>query len=224
MNVWIVLWNLVRKDMLAEFRARQVLVASTAFGVLVLFIAGMALNGSARPEPDIAAGLLWMCAFFTTAVGMNRFDIKDREMEARLGLLLAPFDRSLLYYAKWISTSVFVLIANAALVVAFFIILNEPLPTHPVLFIIACCIGSVGITGVGVFLTSLAGASTMRDVLVPILMFPLSIPLFLALIRLTTNSFLESAPFDRVWMEVLIGYLIAFAVLPWLLYEPLMEV
>lgn len=215
---------LVQKDLRAEFRARQVLVASSAFGVLLLFIAGIALNGQARPDADIAAGLMWMCAFFTTSIGMNRFDIKDREMEARLGLLLAPIDRSLLFYAKWVSTSLFVLIANVALLIAFFIILNEPFPVRLGWFCFSFVVGSVGMTGIGVFLTSVAQASTMRDVLVPILMFPLSIPLFIALIRLTANAFTSEAPLNALWLEVLVGYLIAFAVLPWLLYEPLMEV
>lgn len=215
---------LVWKDIRIEFRAKQFLYAGIVFGILLVLVVGMALDAASRLPTDLAAGILWMCILFSTILSLNRHDMKEREMEARLGTLLAPMDRSLLYYAKWTSTSLFLLINNLALWLAFTTILNEGAPRSVPTFLFTILVGTVGLTGMGTFLTLVAGQSSMRDILVPILLFPLSIPLLLGLIRLTMFALVPTHEVPIIWYEVVAGFVLAFAVLPWLLFEPLMEV
>lgn len=207
-----------------EFRGKQFLLSGVSFGILLLFIMGMALDAQTQLPTDWSAGLLWLNIFFSTAVSMNRHDQREREMGGLLGTLLCPFDRSLMFYAKWVSTSAFVCLSALVVCGAFFVILNQPLPVHRALFVWVFIGGTVGLTGVGTFLATLAAGSTMRDILLPILLFPISIPLFLAVIRLTDYTFRTTAEYPAVWMEVLLGYIVAFAVMPWLLYEMMLEV
>jgi heme exporter protein B len=215
---------LVWKDIHIEFRAKQFLYAGIVFGILLILVIGMALNAASRLPADVAAGILWMSILFATVLSLNRHDKKEREMDARLGTLLAPMDRSLIYYAKWTSTSLFLLLNNLAMWIAFTVILNEPLPKSVLSFVFALVIGTIGLAGMGTFLTLVAAESSMRDVLVPILLFPLSIPFLLGLIRLTMFALAPSAVLPQIWFEVVGGYVVAFSVLPWLLFEPLMEV
>lgn len=215
---------LVWKDIKMEFRGKQFIFSSLSFGVLLLFVMGMALDAQTKLPIDWSAGLLWLNIFFSTAVSMNRHDQREREMGALYGTLLGPFDRSLLFYAKWVSTGVFVCFTALAVCGAFFVILNQPFPIHRLLFVWVFIGGTVGLTGIGTFLATLAAGSSMRDILLPILLFPLSIPLFLAVIRLTEFTMQSSMDFPLVWVEVLVGYIVVFAVLPWLLYEMMLEV
>lgn len=215
---------LVWKDIQMEFRGKQFLLSSLSFGILLLFVMGIALDAETKLPVDWSAGLLWLNIFFSTAVSMNRHDVRDREMGALYGTLLGPFDRSLLYYAKWLSASMFVCLTSAVVCGAFFAILNQPFPEHPWLFVCVFLGGTVGLTGVGTFLANLTAGSTLRDILLPILLFPLSIPLFLALIRLTEYTMQTTYTFPSIWVEVLIGYILGFGILPWLLYETMLEV
>ncbi|MDQ0188397.1 heme exporter protein CcmB [Alicyclobacillus cycloheptanicus] len=219
----VFLW-MVWKDIRIEFRARQFVISTLAFGVLLLVVMGIALNAASRLPTDWSAGLLWMMLFFATSISMNRHDLKERELGGWLGMLLAPVDRSVIFYAKWVSTCLFVLVSQVTLVLAYFVILNQPMPQLPGVLAWVLVGGAVGLTGIGSFLATLAAQSSMRDMLVPMLLFPLTIPLLIALIRLTVFAFEPLGAHPQIWVEVLIGYIAAFALLPWLLYEPLMEV
>lgn len=215
--------SLIWKDIQTELRGGRFVISSLAFGVLLVLVVGMALDGSGKLPVDWSSGLLWLNLFFSTAISMGRHDAKDREMGGILGLLLMPMDRSLIFYAKWLTTLMFVLVAELGMVGAFFIILNEPFPQRPVAFVLIMLGGTTGLTGIGTLLATLTANSSMRDVLIPLLLFPLTIPMFLALIQLTTFAF-GALSQTGVWLEVLLGYLLVLAILPWLLYEPLMEV
>ncbi|MBX5437149.1 MAG: heme exporter protein CcmB [Alicyclobacillaceae bacterium] len=219
-----VFFRLVRKDLVVEFRGKRLWTSGLAFGVLLLVVMGIALNGASGLPADWSAGVLWLCVFFATAQGMSGRDRHDGEMGAWDGLMLAPVDRSLVFYARWAALSAFVLAAEAALVVAFFVIFNQPPPLRPGWFAGVMAAGAVALTGVSSFVATLSAASAMRDILVPVLLFPLAIPLFLAVIRLTVFSLQPAWSVPWVWVEVLAAYAAAFLLVPWLLFEPLMEV
>lgn len=216
--------TLVAKDFRIELRGKQFILTSAAFGILMIFIMGIALDASNQIPVTWGAGLFWLAIFFTVSLGLNRRDDKDSEFQAWRAVWMAPLDRSLIYYAKWTSSSLFVLVTELALMLAYFVILNQQFPYHFALFVLVLAGGAVGLTGIGSFLATLAGNSTMREVLVPLLLFPLAIPLFLSLIRLTVMTMVHGQAVNWIWVNVLGGYIVVFAVLPWLLYEVMMEV
>ncbi len=215
---------LVWKDLKTELRGGLFVFSSISFGILLLVIIGMALDAAGNLPVEWSSGLLWMSLFFTTALSMTRHDFKEREYGGWLGVLLAPVDRSVVFYAKWLTTCLFVLVSELAMVTAFFVILDAKPPVLLARFVLVMLGGTVGLTGVGTFMATLAANSSLRDVLVPLLLFPLTIPLFLALIRLTVFTISPGLEHPFVWVEILMGYILVFSFLPWLLYETLMEV
>lgn len=221
---WKRLWALVAADVRIEFRAKQFLLTTATFGILLLFVLGIALDAAARMNALWSSGVLWLVIFFTTAIGMTRQDVKERELGALQALRMMPGDTSLIYYSKWLSTALFTLVSEIALLLAFFVILNQPVPAHPVRLVLVLLFGTFSLTGIGTFLVSISANSQMRDILLPILLFPLSIPLFLAVIRITAAAMSAAVSASIIWTELLAGYLIVFSVLPWLLYELLLEV
>jgi heme exporter protein B len=224
MNAWKAFGYLVWKDIKIEFRGKQFLAASATFGVLMLFITGMAMDAAPTLPVTWSAGLLWLNVLFTTAIGLTRHDRKDKEYGAGMGLRLIPVDPSVLYYAKWVSTCAFVLVAQAVLVLAFFVMFNQQTPPLLGTFVLTLIGGIAGLTGIGSFLSTMTAESTMRDLLLPLLLFPISVPLFLAVLKITVGAFSTPAFIPWVWVDVLAGYIVMVAVLPWLLYEILMEV
>ncbi|MCL6445014.1 MAG: heme exporter protein CcmB [Alicyclobacillus sp.] len=215
---------LVWKDFISEFRSRQFVLSAAAFGLLLVLMMGMAVNADGRLPPDTAAGVLWMSVFFASALSFTRYDVREREFGAWFGLLSAPLDRSLIYYAKWMAALMFTCVVEIILECACAVMLNQPIPAEPWLLLGVLVGGGVALTGVGTFVSTLAAASSMREVLLPLLLFPLTLPLFLALIRLTVHAMVPAAASAGVWPTVLIGYLVIFSILPWLLFEPMMEV
>lgn len=216
--------TLVAKDLRIELRGKQFILTSAAFGILMIFIMGIALDAARQVPTTWSAGLFWLAIFFTVSLGLNRRDEKDNEFQAWRAVWMAPLDRSIIYYARWTTSSLFVLVTEVALVLAYFVILNEGSPAHLFWFVLILVGGAVGLTGIGSFLATIATTSSMREVLVPLLLFPLAIPLFLALIRLTVMAIAPGTEVNWIWVDVLFGYIVVFAVLPWLLYEVLMEV
>lgn len=221
---WSMFWTLVWKELRTELRGGRLVASTLALGVLLFLVVGIALNGASNLTADWSAGLFWMVVFFATSIGMTRADVKEQELGGSLGSLLAPIDRSLIFYAKWFSTFIIVLVSEVGMLIAFLVILNAPVPQNPLHFALVVMGGTLGLTGIGSFLAQLAGSSSLRDILVPLLLFPTTIPLFIALIRLTVISMVPTVSGAHIWVEVLVGYLVLFAVMPFLLYETMMEV
>jgi heme exporter protein B len=211
-------------DIKLEFRGKQFLIASAAFGILMLFITGMALDAVSRLPATWSAGLLWLNVFFTTAIALTRHDRKDEEFGAHFALRMIPVDRSVVFYAKWFSTFLFVLLAEVILIGAFFLMFNQPAPTFWWSFVLAMVGGTAGLTGTGTFLASLAAKSSMRDLVLPLMLFPVGIPLFLAVVKITAAALAVPGSVPVVWVEVLFAYDTLALLLPWLLYETLSEV
>lgn len=219
-----VLSALVWKDIRAELRGSRLVISTLALGVLLVFIMGMALNATGSLRPEWQAGLLWVVVFFTTSLSISRHDAKEQELGGWMSVHLAPMDRSLIFYAKWLATWLFVVVAVFGVSVAFFVILGTGVPKVPGQFIWVVLVGTLGLTGVASFVAALAAHSNLRDVLIPLLLFPITIPLFLAVVRLTLQSLDPMLGGGAVWAEVLVGYVVVFALMPWLLYEMMMEV
>lgn len=224
MTSWQVFWALVWKDLRTELRTGRMVISTLALGILLILIMGMALDAASNLESTWTAGLLWLVLFFTTSLSMSRHDAREQEFGGYLGALLAPVDRSLLFYAKWFSTWLLIVIAVCGMSLAFFIILNVPAPKLPLQFGLVVAGGTLGLSGAASFFATLAGNSSMRDILVPLMLFPVTIPLFLALIRLTIQALDPAVQAGVAWDEVLVGYIVVFAVMPWLLYEAMKEV
>lgn len=224
MTVGKVFLALVWKDLRAEMQGGRLVISSLALGVLLILVVGMALDATGNFPAAWSSGLLWMILFFTTSLSMSRHDVKEQEFGGWMGALLAPIDRSLVFYAKWFATWLLVVVATCGMVVAFFIILNVPAPVRWGEFCWVIAVGTFGLSGAGTFLATLAGHSNLREVLVPLLLFPISIPLFLALTRLTLQSLDPLAAASFVWIEILLAYIVIVGILPWLLYELMMEV
>lgn len=219
-----VIWTLFEKDLRLEWRQRETLAAVCVFGVLVVFLFSFAFQPGGEESLRLLPGLLWIAFAFAGILGFNRSFAAERENGCLEGLRLTPVDPSLIYLAKALSN--FVFLAVAEVVIVFAVSLWYNFSFLPSLKWFACVVffGTLGYVAVGVTFAGVAANTRMREVMLPVLQFPVIIPIFIGAIEATSSALRGDPPAQFLsWVKLLIGFSIIFLVLSFLLFEYVLE-
>ncbi len=198
---------LARKDLQVELRARDTLPAMLLFVLSTLVVFRFALPADTQDEA--AYGLLWVAIVFTALLGLARAWVPEQEHGVLDGLVLAPCDRSAIWLAKTIATLTFLLAAQVVALPAFALFF-APLDATAIAGVL---LADVGICVVGSLLAAMAAASRARELVLPLLVLPLSIPLVIGGVGSAV-----SAEGERFLLFLLL-YDAVFAVLSWSSFE-----
>jgi len=213
---------IVRKDLSAEFRSRELLSAMLIFSLLVILIFNFALELDPSTRREVTSGVLWTTFAFAGTLGLNRSMAVEKDRGCLDGLLLAPVDRAAIYFGKVISNLVFMFIVEAFVLPIYSALYGVNLFNPGLLLVIL--LGSIGYTAVGTLLASMAVQTRTRDVLLPILLFPVVIPVLLSAVKASTG-FLNAANMDEIWppLNLLIVYDIIFTAVAFMLFDYVVE-
>jgi heme exporter protein B len=216
---------LVRKDLRAELRNLEAVPAMTLFVVstFVLFHFGLdrdTLSGS------LASGVLWVTLLLAAVLGMNRLFVTEREQGGFDAFLVAPVDRTAMFVAKALVLFAFLVVLEVVAVAAFSVLLLGPglgqaLPGLPLVLLLA----DAGLAVIGTLVGALAVQTRARDLIVPLLALPLSVPLLIAAAEATAPLLAEGgggAPEGR-WLLVLALYDVVFGLLAYAVFDFLLE-
>jgi heme exporter protein B len=162
--------TLARKDLKVELRARDTLPAMLLFVLSTLVVFRFALPEGT--DGDAAYGLLWVAIVFTALLGLARAWVPEHEHGVLDGLVLAPCDRSAIWLGKTIATLVFLMAAQVVALPAFVLFFASLDATA----LAGVVLADVGISAVGSLMAAMAAASRAREVLLPLLVLPLVIP------------------------------------------------
>jgi heme exporter protein B len=178
-------WAIIRKDIITELRTKELITSMLTFSLLVTVIFSFAFGFSTGLVRLAIPAMLWITFSFAGVLGLSRSFALEKEGKAVLGLLLTPTDRSIIYFGKMISGTIFVFIAGMIIVPMFVIFFNLAflptfLPLMPVVFL-----GSLGFVAVGTLFSAMAVNTRLREVLLPILLFPIIIPLIVSAVKLS---------------------------------------
>ncbi len=203
--VGAILW----KDIAAELRSRELVGSMLVFAFLVILIFNFALELDVRVRQTVTAGVLWVTFAFAGTLGLNRSMAIEKDRGCLDGLLLAPVDRSALYFGKVLSNLLFMIIVEAIILPLYSLLYNVNL-FQPGL-IVVILLGSIGYVVVGTLLSAMAVQARTRDILLPILLFPVVLPVLIAAVRATTGILQGLPPEDyQAWINLLIAYDIIF--------------
>jgi heme exporter protein B len=212
----------VWKDLVAELRSRELLSAMLVFALLVILIFNFALE--LEPQGRLAAtpGILWATFAFAGTLGLNRSMAIEKDRGCLDGLLLAPVDRSAIYFGKALSNLAFMLIVEAVTLPVYSLLYNVNLFQPGLLLVIL--LGSVGYAAVGTLLASMAVQTRTRDVLLPILLFPLLIPVLIAAVK-GSAAFIFGLPWAEAapWLNLLVGYDVIFIAIASMVFDYVVE-
>jgi heme exporter protein B len=216
---------IARKDLLVELRTKESVPAMALFAVTTFVIFHFGLDRD-RLEGQLAAGVLWVTLLFAAILGINRLFVAEREQAGFDGILMAPIERTSLLAAKAGALLVYLvaLEAIALPVFALFFIDSgfwEALPR----LVLVTLLADIGLAVVGAMLASIAVHTRARDLLLPILLLPLTVPAMIAAAAATKP--LLSVPVETggvaKWLAVLALYDAVFGLLAYALFDFLME-
>jgi heme exporter protein B len=212
----------VWKDLQAEMRTLELFSAMLVFSLLIIIIFNFALELDIKTRQSVTSGVLWATFAFAGTLGLNRSMAIEKDRGCLDGLLLAPVDRSAIYFGKMISNLAFMLIVEAIVLVVYSILYNVNLFQPGLLLVIL--LGSIGYAGIGTLLSAMSVQTRTRDILLPILLFPVIIPVLLAAVK-ASSGFLDGSEFSDILLPltILIVYDIIFISVSFMFFENIVE-
>lgn len=203
------LGGIVWKDLIVEFRSKEILGAMLVFALLVIVVFNFALELDLRTRESVTSGVLWVTFAFAGTLGLNRSMALEKDRGCLDGLLLSPVDRTAIFFGKATTNLIFLLLIEAIVLPIYSLLYNVNLFQPGLLVVIL--LGSIGYVVVGTLLSAMAVQARTRDILLPILLFPVIIPVLLAAVK-ATNGVLEGLPLEewRVWINLLLVYDVVF--------------
>ena len=213
---------IVWKDLRAEFRSFELVSAMLVFSLLVILIFNFALELDIRTRQSVTAGVLWATFAFAGTLGLNRSMAIEKDRGSFDGLLLAPVDRSAIYFGKFISNLAFMLLVEIIVLPIYSILYNTNLFQPGLLMVIL--LGSIGYTAVGTLLSAMSVQTRTRDVLLPILLFPVAFSVLLAAVK-ASGGFLNNSELTDVLLPInlLIAYDIIFIAVSFMVFDSVVE-
>lgn len=216
------MWAVVWKDISAELRSRELISAMLVFALLVILIFNFALELERRTGANLSAGVLWVTFSFAGTLGLNRSMAVEKDRGCLDGLLLAPVDRSAIFFGKALGNLLFMLMVEAIVLPVYSLLYNTNLFLPGLL--IVTLLGSIGYVSVGTLLSSMAVQTRTRDVLLPILLFPVVIPILIAAVK-ATSGFLSGIEFEEIlpFLNMLIVYDVVFTAVAFMVFDYIVE-
>ena len=212
------------KDITSELRSREMLATAFTFILLIMVIFGFALDAADERVKEILPGILWVSYFFAGVILLGRSFALERENDCLQGLMLTPADRSSIYFGKVIGNLIFMLVVELVSIPIFSVIFNVALaPFLPGLLLLVV-LATLGYVLVGTFMAALTESVRASELLLPILLFPLEVPVIIAAVR-ATELLLSGRPFVEAatWLQMLGAYSAIFAFLSYMLFDFILE-
>lgn len=210
------------KDLLVEARARETVAGALVFAFLVLVIFSFAFNPAEHDLRPLFAGLLWLAYFFAGTLALHRSFAGERAEETLHGLLLLPGDRSAVFFGKFLGNLAFLAAFELVLTPAFFALLAVP-PRGGWLLPVTLLLGTAGFAAAGTWLAALTAHSRAGEVLLPVLLFPLLVPVVIGAVRATAALLAGEAGPALFWLRFLAAWDLLFLALPLALFEYVLE-
>lgn len=222
-NQGAVIRAIVKKDLQAEIRSRELMGTMLLFALLSIIIFSFALELDRIAREEAVSGVLWVTIAFASILGLNRSMALEREQNNIDALLIAPIDRSSIFIGKLIGNYVFTVLVGLMMLPIMSIIYNYSL-INPWLILILL-LGTLGLIVVGTFLSAMTIQTRSRETLLPIAMLPIVLPVILAAVRVSTAIIQEKASADWLsWIAILIlidfvYFLLCYVMFPFVVEE-----
>jgi heme exporter protein B len=205
--------TLAWKDLRVEFRSREILYTMTFFAAMVLLIFSFAFIKESVPISDVVPGILWVAVAFSGTLGLSRAFDREREAETMRGLLLTPTSRTALFLGKAVGICVFMLLVEVVVVPMVALLFDSPLFANPLPLVLILVLATIGFSVVGCVFAAMLLRARSRDVLLPVVLYPILVPLLIAGTK-ATGGLLEGldfgAPADLAtayfWIKFLLVY------------------
>ena len=217
-------WLVMRKDLRIEIRSREILYTTLFFAVACVLVFAFGFVREGRPLEDASAGILWIAIAFSGTLALGRAFDRERHNETLRALMLAPVSRPALYVGKLLGVLVLLAAVEIVVVPLIALMFQANLLAHPGLMGALLIAGTVGFSAVGTLFAAMLVRARSRDVLLPILLYPITIPVIIAGVR-GTAALLQAEvdiPMARAWLSMLVFFDVVFITIALWVFEPVM--
>ena len=197
--VFAILW----KDVVLEFRTKDIVVSALVFALLVIVVFNFAITPTPQTVAFVAPGILWIAFTFGGVLGLNRSIALERESGGMHALMLAPVSRDLIFFGKMLGSLLFMLLVEIIVFPVFAVLYNFSL-LLPGLIPVAA-LATVAIATIGTLFSAIAANTRSREVMLPLLFFPVVVPAVIAAVEASTAVIQGGSPFDR-WLPFLLAF------------------
>ncbi len=213
---------IVQKDVAVELRTKEMLSSMFVFSLLVIVIFSFAFELRVEDVRKVAPGVLWVTFVFAGMLGLNRSFVLEKDKGCLEGLLLCPVDRSAIYFGKMLGNVIFMTIVEAMILPIFSVLFNVSL-FQPVLLLIVV-LGTLGFAGVGTLFSAMAVHTRAREVMLPVLLFPVVVPAMIAAVK-ATGGILDGQPFSEIahWVRLLAVFDVVFFAISFMTFDYVVE-
>ena len=216
--------HFILKDLKIEWRSKEIITSMFIFGLAIILIFAVACQVAPMLSRTFAPGVLWVVILFTSVLGLNRLFSLEREEHAMWSWTSAPVDRGTVYISKVISALFFVLMSEILFIVPFFIFLNLPANFSFFPFALILFLGTGAIVSVGCLISGITLQAGLRDVLIPILLFPSASPVAIAATKCTESLF-DQKPMTEwnFWFLILGSFFVIFGLFGYMVFNRIVE-
>jgi heme exporter protein B len=213
---------IVQKDVAVELRTKEMLSSMFVFSLLVIVIFNFAFELRVEDVRQVAPGVLWVTFIFAGMLGLGRSFVLEKDKGCLEGLLLCPVDRSAIYFGKMLGNVIFMTTVEAMILPIFSILFNISL-FQPVLLLIVV-LGTLGFAGVGTLFSAMAVHTRSREVMLPVLLFPVVLPAMIAAVK-ATGGVLDGQPFSEIahWLRLLVVFDVVFFAISFMTFDYVVE-
>lgn len=199
------IWTVAAKDLRIEYRSRHAFLTTLFFALLILIIFNFAFDPGNEAIKDAVPGILWVSLLFPGVIQLNRSFQSEREEGTLYGLILAPIDRGVLFFGKFLANWLLLLLVDLMVLFAFFIFYNLVFSASILWLALLITLVSLVFSSVGTLFAAMVSGVRARDVLLPILLFPILIPVVIAAVNATRGLLTpDGAEFFAQWLKLLI--------------------
>ena len=194
---------ILAKDLLLELRTKDILVTTLVFGLLVIVVFSFALDPTPAMVATVAPGILWVSFTFGGVLGLNRSFSMESARGNLQGLMLAPVGRDAIYFGKFLGNFLFMLGVEVVIYPLFAVLFNLPLFVYEL--IPMGVLATIAVAAVGTVFSAMAVNTRSREVMLPLLFFPVVVPVIIAATEATGILLREAAPREATAPYLLAG-------------------
>jgi heme exporter protein B len=212
---------IVWKDLLTEVRTKELIVGMLVFALLTIVTFNFAFDLTGVDRAPSGAGALWVAFIFASMLGLGRAVALERDKGSFDGLLLLPIDRGIIYLGKLLGNVIFIVAVQIITIPVFGALFD--LPVYQLSLFLVLFLGTLGIAGLGTLFSVMAASTRAREVMLPVLLFPVALPVVISTVRATTLVLTDRTEALVQWLNLLAAFDVIFLTIAFLVFDRVVE-
>jgi len=223
-NYLSTIFNIVEKDLLLELRSKEVVVSMLLFSLLVVIVFSFIFEPGAEYKNNLVGGILWMAIIFSGVLGLNKSMLNEITGGNLNALLLAPVDRSAVFFGKVFSNFLFLIIMEIITIPIFMVFYNINIFANSLMSIVVLALGTYGFAVLGTLFSLISVKTKTREIMLPLLLLPLIIPIILAGIQCMNIYILgDDVAESYKWLKLIGAFDVIFTAVIFAIFDYIVE-